>query len=174
MSITSASEIIRKICFICGQKKKETDLSEKNLLILIYWLIYFHPPSFRRRYSIVTPSLLHRKSIVSMEYRWTSDGAAMEQPRRSSVVKREFQTRRRRGAELSFFASSRLSVKSFWEGKSFFAWKFGGVRYFVYFCRQLVCWQQSICKPLNNKQIWERLYPSLSSLFFHSLQFMRR
>ena len=78
MSITSASEIIRKICFICGQKKKEADLSEKNLLILIYWLIYFHPPSFRRRYSIVTPSLLHRKSIVSMEQRWSNhEGRAL-------------------------------------------------------------------------------------------------
>ena len=30
------------------------------------------------RYSIVTPSLLHRKSIVSMEYLWTIDGESME------------------------------------------------------------------------------------------------
>ena len=115
MSITSASEIIRKICFICGQKKKETDLSEKNLLILIYWLIYFHPPSFRRRYSIVTPSLLHSKSIVSMEYRWTSDGAAMEQPRRKSVSRGKF---KRRGAE-SFFAPLRLIMS----GKTNFCMK---------------------------------------------------
>ena len=34
---------------------------------------------FHRRYSIVTPYQLHSKSIVSMEYRWTSDGRAMDE-----------------------------------------------------------------------------------------------
>ena len=33
---------------------------------------------FHRRYSIVTPSLLHRMSIVSMEYLWRYDGDTME------------------------------------------------------------------------------------------------
>ena len=34
---------------------------------------------FHRRYSIVTPYQLHSKSIVSMEYRWSIDGQAMEE-----------------------------------------------------------------------------------------------
>ena len=36
---------------------------------------------FVRRYSIDTPSLLHRWSIVSMEDRWTIDGELMEDER---------------------------------------------------------------------------------------------
>ncbi len=38
---------------------------------------------YLRGYSIATPSLLHRKSIVSMEYRWTNDGDAMDLWRRN-------------------------------------------------------------------------------------------
>ena len=42
---------------------------------------------FLRRYSIATPSLLHRKSIVSMEYLWRTDGQVMEKPKRFRYAK---------------------------------------------------------------------------------------
>ena len=42
---------------------------------------------FFRRYSIATPSLLHRYSIVSPSFRWRSDGHAMEMLRRKSNPK---------------------------------------------------------------------------------------
>ena len=38
-----------------------------------------NPSLFHRRYSIDTPSILHRWSIVSMEKRWSIDGRAMEE-----------------------------------------------------------------------------------------------
>ncbi len=43
-------------------------------------------PLFLRRYSIDTPSLVHRYSIVSMDNRWSSDGPVMEQPRIYDLV----------------------------------------------------------------------------------------
>ena len=42
--------------------------------------------SFVNRYSIVTPSLLHRKSIVSMEKRWNCDGTVMELLRKKRLL----------------------------------------------------------------------------------------
>ena len=52
---------------------KAESLLEHKCFFLVFVFIgqqYF----FLRRYSIATPSLLHSKSIVSMEYRWTIDG----------------------------------------------------------------------------------------------------
>ena len=46
---------------------------------------------FFRRYSIATPSLLHRYSIVSMEYLWTYDGEVMEQHKRNEVATSDHQ-----------------------------------------------------------------------------------
>ena len=45
-----------------------------------FWFLFLSDSNifFLRRYSIATPSLLHRKSIVSMEYRWTIDGLSMD------------------------------------------------------------------------------------------------
>ena len=46
-----------------------------------FWFLFLSDSNifFLRRYSIATPSLLHRKSIVSMEYRWTIDGLSYEE-----------------------------------------------------------------------------------------------
>ena len=44
----------------------------------------FDFPLFLRGWSITAPSLLHRWSIVSMEYRWTNDGVTMEYLRRKN------------------------------------------------------------------------------------------
>ena len=43
-------------------------------------------PLFCRCSSEVTPSILHRYSIVSPSFRWTNDGVTMEEPRRKSDV----------------------------------------------------------------------------------------
>ena len=43
-------------------------------------------PKILHRYSIVSPSILHRFDGQSMEQRWTSDGAVMEQPRIYNLV----------------------------------------------------------------------------------------
>ena len=46
-----------------------------------------HFPFFHIGYSIDTPSILHRWSIVSMEERWSIDGELMEDLLREDVVK---------------------------------------------------------------------------------------
>ena len=72
-----------------------------RLFLLSYFFFISHPknrgisltsnsavfPLCLRRYSIVTPSLLHRKSIVSMEYLWRTDGQVMEKPKRFRYAK---------------------------------------------------------------------------------------
>ena len=42
------------------------------------------PPKILHRYSIVTPSIVHRNDGEAMEQRWTSDGAAAKEKRKQS------------------------------------------------------------------------------------------
>ena len=50
------------------------------------YIIFAYSRLIQGRCSIDTPSILHRWSIVSMEYRWTNDGQAMEYHRKSEGV----------------------------------------------------------------------------------------
>ena len=70
--------IIRRKCV----KIRKSAPPSSNSLIFLFCLSKRHydrstlviSSPFLRRYSIVTPSLLHRFDGVSMEYRWTIDG----------------------------------------------------------------------------------------------------
>jgi len=55
--------------------------AKANSLIFFFFYGFFphhEMPSFLRSYSIATPSLLHRYSIVSMDNRWIIDGLSMD------------------------------------------------------------------------------------------------
>ena len=57
--------------------------NKNSRYILVQVSIFFREKTYnlrqkQGRYSIDSPSILHRWSIVSMEYRWTTDGLTME------------------------------------------------------------------------------------------------
>ena len=77
----------------------------------VFYRLFFH------RYSIVTPSHLHRLSIETMEYRWITDGQSMDYLMIKMGLAREVH-RSHNGF---------TSIENFPEN-------LGGIGKFVYFC----------------------------------------
>ena len=57
---------------------------DKKLRIFYLQSKFLVPPLFLLRYSIVTPSIVHRNDGAAMEQRWTSDGAVAKEKRNQS------------------------------------------------------------------------------------------